>query len=295
MDKFETPQPLADIEKSFVQKMKRMAYSFVACSVIIMALLLFLSPNAAAGVLFILFLLTGISLISYVLAINNNPIKQHALSLLHIYSGIGVVFSCMLGFLASAVMYNANIKERAALSAGQKAEQENIAAEVATLNTQARSEEPVEEVGDWNFLLNRCIPMSTNENCDIESARRKAAQWDGKSTIDLHMAYRVYQKDSFEFRNFRFFRESSWPQTVPVIKKDTLTFTPARYEKGRGGEVYVTYLYENNCEVEYKYIKISDTEVDSYNTRVSATCSDTWHAGFEMLAGKAIRHTLLKI
>lgn len=185
--------------------------------------------------------------------------------------------------------------QEVATDLAKKVEQENIAAEVSTLNTQARSEEPVEEVGDWNFLLNRCIPMSTNENCDIESVRRKAAQWDGKSTIDLHMAYRVYQNDSFEFRNFRFFRESSWPQTVPVIKKDTLTFTPARYKKGRGGELYVTYLYENNCEVEYKYIKISDTEVDSYNTRVSATCSDTWHDGFEMLAGKAIRHTLLKI
>lgn len=125
MARSKKPTPLADMEKPFMQKMKHMAYSFVACSVIIMALLLFLSPNAAAGVLLILFLLTGISFPAYVLAINNNPIKQHALSFLHIYSGIGVVFSCTLGFLASVVMYNANIKEKKEKIAAEQIEKQN--------------------------------------------------------------------------------------------------------------------------------------------------------------------------
>jgi hypothetical protein len=138
--KFENSPSCIDVEESSLQKMKHIAYPFGALSAIMAGLLLFLSTGAA--------LLTSLLTIPYMgyLAYAYNTAKERELPVIDANNYgkklVGTLIGWVLWFIISAVVHNADIAKRAELLAGQNAEKEKIAAEVATLDTQARSEEP---------------------------------------------------------------------------------------------------------------------------------------------------------
>jgi hypothetical protein len=130
MARSKKPTPLAEIEKPFTQIVKRMAYPFVICSIIMLALLQILQPETAAATIWILAPLYVLYYSVSFAATKNDPAKRERLSLSGIYGTIGIVCGCLLGTFIAVLMHNADIEERAEraeLLADQNAENNRLA------------------------------------------------------------------------------------------------------------------------------------------------------------------------
>jgi hypothetical protein len=102
-----------------------MAYPFGAFSAIMLGLLLFLSPAAATGTLWLL----AFPYIWY-LSRAINAEMEGRVAANHYGKKLGVtILSCLLGTFVAVMMHNADVAERAEQLAGQNAEKEKIGAE----------------------------------------------------------------------------------------------------------------------------------------------------------------------